>query len=122
MINWLSSLILDFIYGNSDLSSEIKDIYKYGIEITLSSVLNIVLVFGASIIIGDIIAGVMFLLIFVLLSSFTGGYHASTYLRCNSIKKLNSEGKTVAIVTHDSGIAKQCNRIIEISDGKIVSA
>ncbi len=36
-------------------------------------------------------------------------------------KKLNSEGKTVIIVTHDPGIAKQCDRIIEISDGKIVS-
>lgn len=36
-------------------------------------------------------------------------------------KKLNSQGKTVIIVTHDPGVAKQCDRIIEISDGKIVS-
>jgi putative ABC transport system ATP-binding protein len=34
---------------------------------------------------------------------------------------LNSQGKTVIIVTHDLDIAKQCDRIIEISDGKIVS-
>ena len=33
---------------------------------------------------------------------------------------LNNEGKTVIIVTHDLEIAKQCNRIIEISDGKII--
>lgn len=38
------------------------------------------------------------------------------------LKRLNSEqGKTVIIVTHDRGIAEQCGRIIEISDGKIVS-
>ncbi len=37
-------------------------------------------------------------------------------------RKLNAEGKTVIIVTHDIGIANQCNRIIEISDGRIVSA
>ena len=37
-------------------------------------------------------------------------------------KSLNSEGKTVIIVTHDLSIAKQCGRIIEISDGEIVSA
>lgn len=37
-------------------------------------------------------------------------------------KQLNSEGKTVVIVTHDLGIAQQCKRIIEISDGKIISA
>ncbi len=36
-------------------------------------------------------------------------------------RSLNSTGKTVIIVTHDIEIAKQCGRIIEISDGKIVS-
>lgn len=35
-------------------------------------------------------------------------------------KKLNSDGKTVIIVTHDKEIAAQCGRIIEISDGRIV--
>lgn len=35
-------------------------------------------------------------------------------------KSLNSQGKTVVIVTHDHGIAKQCGRIIKISDGKIM--
>lgn len=34
-------------------------------------------------------------------------------------KNLNSEGKTVVIVTHDPKVAEQCGRIIEISDGKI---
>lgn len=37
------------------------------------------------------------------------------------LKRLNSEqGRTVIIVTHDRGIAEQCGRVIEISDGKIV--
>ena len=35
-------------------------------------------------------------------------------------KSLNKQGKTVVIVTHDLEVAKQCGRIIEISDGKIV--
>lgn len=35
-------------------------------------------------------------------------------------KKLNEQGRTVVIVTHDPKVAKQCGRIIEISDGKIV--
>jgi len=34
--------------------------------------------------------------------------------------ELNKKGHTVIIVTHDLEIAKQCGRIIEISDGKIV--
>ncbi|WP_288705062.1 ABC transporter ATP-binding protein [uncultured Ruminococcus sp.] len=35
-------------------------------------------------------------------------------------KELNHQGKTVVIVTHDMGVAKQCDRLIEISDGKIL--
>lgn len=34
--------------------------------------------------------------------------------------ELNGKGHTVIIVTHDPEIANQCDRIIEISDGKIV--
>lgn len=35
-------------------------------------------------------------------------------------RELNEKGHTVIIVTHDLEIANQCDRIIEISDGKIV--
>ena len=36
-------------------------------------------------------------------------------------KALNKQGRTVVIVTHDMSVAEQCERIIEISDGNIVS-
>jgi len=40
----------------------------------------------------------------------------------NLLKRLNEEnGKTVIIVTHDSDIASQCSRIIELSDGRLVN-
>lgn len=34
-------------------------------------------------------------------------------------KKINTEGKTVIIITHDSKVAEKCDRIIYIKDGKI---
>ncbi len=37
------------------------------------------------------------------------------------IKRLYKEGRTVIIITHDPGIAKQAKRIITISDGRIQS-
>jgi len=37
------------------------------------------------------------------------------------IKDLHAQGHTIILVTHDSKIAAQANRIIEIKDGKIVS-
>lgn len=37
------------------------------------------------------------------------------------LKKLNQEGRTIVIVTHDTELAQVANRIIKIFDGKIVS-
>lgn len=34
----------------------------------------------------------------------------------------HEQGKTVIIVTHDMGIAKQCERIIEIADGQLAAS
>lgn len=36
------------------------------------------------------------------------------------LEKLNKDGKTVIIVTHDLAIAQKCGRVIEIVDGEIV--
>ena len=36
------------------------------------------------------------------------------------IKKLNEEGNTIILVTHDNGIAAQAKRIVRIQDGKII--
>ncbi len=37
------------------------------------------------------------------------------------LKNLHKEGNTIILITHDNEIAKQAERIIKISDGKIVS-
>lgn len=36
------------------------------------------------------------------------------------LKKLNKEGKTIVLITHDDAIAKNANRIIKIQDGHII--
>jgi len=39
----------------------------------------------------------------------------------NILDELNAEGRTIVIVTHDMGVASRAQRIVEISDGEIVS-
>lgn len=35
-------------------------------------------------------------------------------------KKLNAQGKTIIIITHDPEVASQCSRVLEISDGMLL--
>ena len=37
------------------------------------------------------------------------------------IKKINKEGKTILVVTHEHEIANMCNRIITLKDGIIMT-
>ncbi|MDE7194164.1 MAG: accessory gene regulator B family protein [Oscillospiraceae bacterium] len=83
MVCWISSKILVFISKFMEISPEMKDAYQYGIEITVSSIFNIILVLLCSMALGDIFAGITYLFVFIFLRSFTGGYHATTYFRCN---------------------------------------
>lgn len=84
-MNYLVSQIVNFITEQDVISdeSDVQDFYRYGIEISISSLLNIVLVVIAGILIHHIIESIVFLSLFILIRSFTGGYHADTYFRCN---------------------------------------
>lgn len=51
----------------------------------------------------------------------TGALDSATAMDIITIlKNLNSEGRTVVIVTHDHSIAQKCDRIVEIRDGIII--
>ena len=85
MMCWISSKILSFISKFIEITPETRYAYQYGIEITISSIFNIFLVLLCSIALGNVLSGIIYLFIFIFLRSFTGGYHATTYLRCNII-------------------------------------
>lgn len=80
----ISKNIVKFISKNMPIDDEeMLDVYKYGIEITLSSLINFVMIIVCSLLLGDLTAGLVFMVCFILIRSYTGGYHAETYLRCN---------------------------------------
>ncbi len=82
-MNQISVKVISFISKYVDITPEMIDVYRYGIEITISTILNITLVLLCSLILNDVFAGLIYLFVFVLLRSFTGGYHATTYFKCN---------------------------------------
>lgn len=85
MIKRIALKITNFIFKNTKLDSDLIEVYKYGVEITISSLLNIILIIAASIVVSDVISGVVFLAVFISLRSFVGGYHAKTYFMCNAL-------------------------------------
>lgn len=82
MITILTQRILTFIKANTNISEDETEVYKYGIEITISSLLNIIIII-LSLIFNNIISGLCFLVCFILLRQFSGGYHAESYFNCN---------------------------------------
>lgn len=85
MIKKLAFNILNYIIRNNAISDEIneKEYYQYGIEITISSLLNIILILSIGFITKNMIESIIFLPIFILLRHLTGGYHANSYFMCN---------------------------------------
>lgn len=84
---WVTDKLIAFMIKNSVISDDDDTVafYRYGIEISISSLLNILLVLIIGMIVGRLINALVFLCTFVFVRRFTGGYHADTYFRCNLI-------------------------------------
>lgn len=85
MIKYFADKLTNFICTHIKISSDMADVYRYGFEITISSFFNVLFVLCCGIIIGDTWAGVIYLFVFIFTRLFTGGYHATNYLRCNIV-------------------------------------
>lgn len=83
MISKLSQKLLNYLLKQEVIDESNAEYYRYGLEITISSSLNILLVLLIGIIFGLLFEAVVFLAAFVSVRIFTGGYHADTYFKCN---------------------------------------
>lgn len=88
MIKQISKHIYNFMSRHIKVDAELKDVYIYGIEITISSALNVCLVMFAAVLLGSPLGGVFHLGCLLLLRSFCGGYHANSYFKCNTLMVL----------------------------------
>ena len=85
MIKIIANWILNLVCKNCDIPNDLREAYQYGIGITISSIFNILLILLTSLLFRDVLSGVIFLLCFISLRTYSGGYHATTYLRCSIV-------------------------------------
>lgn len=85
MISHISELILQYLLKSNVIndSDDDKEYYRYGIEITVSSLLNIILIMFIGILFHSVPESIVFLIFFMTIRQFTGGFHADTYFKCN---------------------------------------
>jgi len=59
-----------------------EDVYAYGLDLLIFSILNILVILVTSLVINKIIESIILLAVIIPLQSYGGGYHAKTHLRC----------------------------------------
>lgn len=83
MLHSISVKVAHFLYNKKCCESEYIDAYVYGVELIISSVLGLLLIFSISLLINRLLFGLVFYLCFASLRHYTGGLHCNSYLRCN---------------------------------------
>lgn len=77
-----SVYIADILEQQNRFTSEDKEVYRYGIQQGLNLTLNILTTIAIGVLCGMVYPSVLFLICYMPLRSFCGGYHAKTHLRC----------------------------------------
>ncbi len=85
MVEKISSRLVDYLLKHEVIENtqDDKEYYQYGMEITVSSVLNVILILIIGILFKSFIESLFFLLLFIPIRQYAGGFHASSYFKCN---------------------------------------
>ena len=82
MLEYMSDKIARILVSQKIISDCDLDVYAYGLALLLSFFFNTVIMFIIGIITHRLVETILFLIVFVILRSFSGGYHADTFLKC----------------------------------------
>lgn len=85
MISNISSDIVEVLIRNKIIDISEKNIYQYGFEILISSLITCIIAVAEGIAFKCLVASVIYFLIFAVLRTICGGYHCQTYFRCNLV-------------------------------------
>lgn len=85
MQHHLSECIADFLLSQKVIKKHEKEIYVYGIQLVISSIVNLLICITISLLLGELINGLIFFVLFSSLRRFTGGFHCKTFIMCNVV-------------------------------------
>lgn len=89
MITSLAQAITGYLLKNKIIENDKLDIYIYGFEIFISNIFGFLIGLTLGFVFSQIFECMAFLLIFIIMRTYCGGYHADTYLKCNIIFTTN---------------------------------
>lgn len=85
MINKLSFKLSHLLGDRMNSTDEEKEVYSYSIEVILSLILNIIILFETAYVIGKIPEFIIFIVFFSGLRTYAGGYHARSHIECMAV-------------------------------------
>lgn len=85
MIDCISKHITDFLLLENRISLEDIDVYKYGVELVISSGITFLITILCGLLLSNLFNAILFYLSLISLRYFTGGYHSNSYLQCNVV-------------------------------------
>lgn len=83
MLHILSKRIAFFVCKETDKLP--FEIYVYGTQLVISSIINLLICITISLLLGELINGLIFFAIFSSLRRFTGSFHCKTFIMCNVV-------------------------------------
>lgn len=85
MQHHLSQSIADFLLCQKIINKKEKEIYIYGIQLFLASIVNLLICITISLLLDELANGILFFVLFSSLRRFTGGFHCKTFIMCNIV-------------------------------------
>lgn len=79
----INKTLTNHLIAKKIIPIEDKEIYDYGFEMLFSTILGYIIVLLTAYIMNSILEGLIFLVSFIFLRNFSGGYHANTHVKCN---------------------------------------
>lgn len=78
----IAKRVVAYMLNNNIIASDYCEVYIYGIELILSFIISTSIIMLIGMALGQLIQTLTFLVVFVGLRRFTGGYHANSYFIC----------------------------------------